>query len=302
VIKPTTPEAWANRVTKVLDVVLQGERFPVKVADVAIELSRQFFPDERIAHVRGENLPGFEGALLRVPGTSAWAILYNDSASSRGRINFTLAHELAHYFVHRERFPEGIRCSPDAVVRSEAANQHVEAEANTFASYLLMPFNDYRRQLGPDDPPTWEALSACAERYGVSLVAATLRWLKYTSKRAVLVLSRDGFVLWSRSSGDYRPLGFIGSRRGPVEVPTASPAARNDLKPGQHPMVEHAAGVWCAATAREMAIRSDSYDFTMSLLVLGPDPDDYPYELDDEEDDGMVSTSEFMRTPFAKPP
>jgi hypothetical protein len=43
-------------------------------------------------------------------------------------------------------------------------------------------------------------LSQCAERYDVSLIAATLRWLACTERRAVLVISRGGFILWARSS------------------------------------------------------------------------------------------------------
>jgi hypothetical protein len=37
-----------------------------------------------------------------------------------------------------------------------------------------------------------DMISHCADRYRVSLIAAVLRWLQYTARRAVLVISRDG--------------------------------------------------------------------------------------------------------------
>jgi hypothetical protein len=45
-----------------------------------------------------------------------------------------------------------------------------------------------------------DIISHCADRYRVSLIAALLRWPEYTERRAVLVVSRDGFILWGRSS------------------------------------------------------------------------------------------------------
>lgn len=61
---------------------------------------------------------------------------------------------------------------------------------------MTVPFS-----LLPDrSPATLAALKQCAERYNVSLIAAALRWLSYTTRRAILVNSRDGDILWARSS------------------------------------------------------------------------------------------------------
>jgi hypothetical protein len=45
-----------------------------------------------------------------------------------------------------------------------------------------------------------ELFSHCAERYGVSLTAAILKWLEFTPESALLVCSRDGFIDWAVSS------------------------------------------------------------------------------------------------------
>jgi hypothetical protein len=48
----------ANRISHVLNQVLGSERFPVAVDEVALELSRQWFPAEPVAKVQGEDLEG----------------------------------------------------------------------------------------------------------------------------------------------------------------------------------------------------------------------------------------------------
>jgi hypothetical protein len=185
----------------VLKQALGTDRFPIQVIDVARDLSKQYFPDDAITHIAGDNLPGFDGALLPAPkGQKGWGIIYNNALRSQGRINYTLAHEFGHYLAHRLKYPNGIRCAQDDIIRWEPDYRQLEHEANTFAAYLLMPFDDYRRQIAPDSSVSFEQISDCANRYGVSLIAAALRWIEYTATRAVIVVSRDGFILWSRSS------------------------------------------------------------------------------------------------------
>jgi hypothetical protein len=69
-----------------------------------------------------------------------------------------------------------------------------------FAATLLMPLDDSRRQITPKGQPNFDELSACATRYNVSLAAVILRWLRYTDRRAMIVVSRDGFMKWAWSS------------------------------------------------------------------------------------------------------
>src|SRR3546814_8565394 len=44
-----------------------------------------------------------------------------------------------------------------------------------------------------------DVLGACADRYGVSMTSAILKWLELTPQRAVLVMSQNGIVQWARS-------------------------------------------------------------------------------------------------------
>ena len=119
-----------------------------------------------------------------------WGIAYSKDISSLSRINFTLAHELGHYLVHRKDYPDGIQCSEDDVVQGL---RDIEREADQFTADLLMPFDDFRRQIHAWQAADISALSTCADRYGVSLLAATLRWISYTERRAVLAVSGTAF-------------------------------------------------------------------------------------------------------------
>lgn len=280
--QPSSPQGWASRISAVLSTALGEERFPVDVVTVAQEYSRHVFSDDPIAAVRGENLPGFEGALFRMPaGKKGWAIFYNDNISSQGRINFTLGHEFGHYLIHRLSYPEGIQCSAQDVVRWDSEYALIEQEANSFAANLLMPFNDFRSQIPATSKIDFDMLSHCTDRYGVSLIAAVLQWLKYTTKRAVLVVSRDGFILWSRSSESAWKTGaFFKTSQGAIEIPDTSLPLCHDLLKDNRASVTHPAGVWFPEEVLEMTIMADRYDFSISLLQLNDRPN---YILLEEE-------------------
>jgi hypothetical protein len=280
------PERWAGDITRVLNLVLGPDHFPINVIDVAREYSAQRFPGDSITLVEGAALPGFEGALYRAPaGKTGWGIVYNKAITSRGRINFTLAHEFGHYLLHRLAHPEGLRCGEQDVVRWDSKYGQIEHQANRFAAGLLMPLDDYRRQINSRAKVDLEMMSACATRYGVSLVAAILRWLSYTDRRAILVVSRDGYILWSRASEPALKTGaFFRTSGPPIEIPATSlvstPALGTDPRIG----VDHRAGVWLGEPVREMTIVAEQYDFAATLLLL-EDRDRYvPLEAEPEED------------------
>ncbi len=265
-----TPERWAHRLSHVLNSVLGADRFPVQVAQFAREYSHQVFPKDPVSAVLGDDLPGFDGALMKAPpGHIGWGIIYNDRIASPGRINFTLAHEFGHYLLHRTQFPDGLQCGEQDVVRWDSAYRQIEHQANVFAATFLMPLDDYRKQIPPDARIDLDMLGACADRYRVSLIAATLRWLEYTHRRAVLVIARDGYILWARASRSALKSGaFFRTSGPPIAIPPQSLAA-NALRDSTRSPTELDAGVWFAEPCSEMVVFSEAYDFTISVLQLG---------------------------------
>jgi hypothetical protein len=265
-----SPERWAIDISLVLNAVLGKDRFPVDVALVAREYSAQRYPDDPVSLVVGRSLPGFDGALYRAPaGKKGWGIFYNSAISSEGRINFTLGHEFGHYLIHRLAYPDGIRCGEQDLVRWDSEYGQIEHQANTFSAGLLMPFDDFRRQIPEADKVDLDMISHCADRYRVSLIAAVLRWLQYTARRAVLVVSCDGFILWSRASKPALRTGaFFRTSGPPIAIPADSLAGRQDMIVDGRAGVELPAGVWFAEPVREMTIFAEQYDFAVTLLLL----------------------------------
>ena len=135
-----------------------------------------------------------------------------------------------------------------------------------------MPIDDFRRQVSGQKVDL-DLLGHCADRYGVSLTAATLKWLEFTDRRAVLVAAREGFILWARSSEPAFKSGFYFRTRGlVVPVPDGSVAARAFGTTELRAPVELPAGVWFPnSPVTEMTIASDRFDMTLSLLMLQSD-------------------------------
>lgn len=276
-----TPERWAFEITHLLNAAFGVDRFPVDISTIACEYSKQRFPDDRIIGVRGDHLPNFDGALYPLPSKKGWAVIYNNAISSRGRINFTLAHEFGHYLLHRLKYPNGFECGQQKIARWDSEYGQVEHQANVFAANLLMPLDDFRRVVPSDAKIDLDVIRACAERYRVSLVAATLRWLNYTQKRAILVVSRDGFILWARSSEPALKSGaFFKTSNGPIEISPYSLPLNPRYLINDEGEMDHPKGVWLPEPVREMTVSAEQYDFSLSLLLLENTP---PRDFSDEE-------------------
>ena len=286
-----TPERWAFDITVLLNAVLGGERFPIDIPMIAREYTAKKWPDDPIISVKGDNLPKFDGALVKASSKKGWGIIYNNAMSSQGRINFTLAHEFGHYLLHRLAYPDGFYCSQEQVAWASEYGQ-IEHQANVFAANFLMPLDDFRRQIPERAKVDLEMIAHCADRYRVSLIAAALRWLHYTNKRAILVVSRDGYILWARSSTPALKTGaYFRTSAGPIEIPASSLAARQDMLLDNRAGVQHDARVWLNEPVREMTIFAEQYDFVISLLLL---EDTRPFSALQHDDDPMQDTYERM--------
>ncbi|QYO75602.1 ImmA/IrrE family metallo-endopeptidase [Devosia salina] len=260
------------------------DRYPVDVRSLALQYSVQRFPDSPIKRVEADDLDGFEGALL--PGETrknVWGILY-DSKQTAERARFTVAHELGHYLLHRDKQPKGFWCGEDVIVRREV--EGIEKEADTFAAFLLMPLHDFRALIPPDHKPTLEELGDCARRYGVSLTAAILRWLEYTNRRSMLVVSNEGFARWAKASGPaFRSGKFIRTRASVFELPGASLVATMGADVDPTVVVRQSAGVWFDEPVEESCIASSRYEMQLTLLHLGAQSArSWHSEAPDEED------------------
>jgi hypothetical protein len=289
---PSTPQAWAIHLSQLVKIFHDAhglDPFPIKVEPLAREYSRQVFPNEPITLVDGLELSGgFDGMLMpnpHVPGE--WGIVYNKAIRSPGRINFTLAHELGHYLLHRHISPSGIQCGSREMLDWRSELGAIEAQANTFASFLLMPLDDFRRQIA-GETTSLDLMRHLADRYEVSITAAILKWLDMTTQRAMLVVSRSGFIDWARSSDSLMKSGvFYRARQQITPLPEQSLAGGKGLAIGTYAETKHPRGVWPGnEDVHEMTIFSPTNEMTITLLLY---PDDAPnkrwaHDLDEPEE------------------
>lgn len=262
---------------------LWGMNFPVMPERIALEYSQQRYKSEPIATVTPQTIEGFEGALIKSREHSHWYVLYTPRDDLPGRENFTIAHELGHYLLHREG-ADRFECGQEDVLDEQGYRYwRREKEANTFASYLLMPMNDFREQV-KGQIISLDLLGHCADRYRVSFTAAALKWLEFTKDIAMLVVACDGYALWSKSSprAQEKHLWWKPGR----EIPRDALIARVSTSGRPDPVV-HPPGVWSYYDpTTEMAILSDHYDLQIAL-VLYPDTSTGPSHYETEPKDAF---------------
>lgn len=289
-----SPKRAATDMNTILRAVLGEERFPVDVEALAMEVSRNY-PDP-ITAVKGVDIDGFEGMLRARRKKPGWQILYNNEERYRGRQRFTLAHEFGHYLLHRKpltladyrdgELPDGFdfECVPMQSNQWKDAEKEREEEADTFASYLLMPIDDYRKQVTGTEM-SWALLGHVTSRYGVSLTAAARKWIEFTDRRAAMVVARDGYVLWGRaSSAAFKSGIFIPSG---MPIPDGSVVAQGPG--GQQSQSDQAigvpAGVWHFSrgteAVRELSVFSERLGLSITLLHF--ENEDPGREYDDDE-------------------
>ncbi len=270
---PLTAARAAHKLTHILDAFSAAHgttRFPVDVKELALGCAEVFGWKDPIARVEAANIRGFEGALFPSDDRREWTLLYNGGLKSSGRIRFTQAHELAHYILHRT-LRDSFECSEGDMLDWAPEDQGLEFQADEFASYLLMPLNDYRQQIA--NQVNLDLLGTCATRYGVSLTAAILKWLSYTDEKAVAIMSRDGFMQWASSSSRAARAGAFFRTRGQViSIPVGSISSDVRVE-SERVGVEVPATIWFRHAEegiglREMKLYSDHYDCTITLLVL----------------------------------
>lgn len=282
---PLSPKREAIQLVTLWRAV-KGDVFPVNAGALALNWSQQTAPSDPIGDLEAQELNGFEGGLFWLPTRKVWALLYQRHDNLPGRTNYTIAHEFGHYVLHRKQ-QQAFQCSQDSTLGVGA--KALEREADTFASYLLMPIDDFRAQVA-SQRVTLDVLSACASRYGVSMTAAILKWVEFTDEPVAVVKSSEGMVDWWRASSSAKNHCYSSLRRG-MELPASSLAAKPAIaiSPADYRVgIDHPPGIWFShVPTREMVISSDRYDMTISVLVL--DGRFGAQSLDEEPDQDMTT-------------
>lgn len=141
---------------------------------------------EEIARKRGLDVLSYElgddvSGLLAIKNGKG-TIGYNLS-EPKVRRRFTIAHELGHYELHKEK--SDLFIDKEFIYRSQHSprtvdHQVMEHEANYFASCLLMPTDQVRKELDKMDIDlfTEDGIKELAKKFEVSPTAMSLRITK----------------------------------------------------------------------------------------------------------------------------
>lgn len=136
--------------------------------DDPLQLVSRIAADQGIQILEAD-LYEISGALRKEGGR--WVIYVNRGDSQQRKL-FTVAHELGHYFVHRDlcdEFVDGQLVSRDEQDRYAAK----ELEANEFAGNLIMPEARVRERVAGQ--VTADTLQSLAKSFGVSTLAMETR-------------------------------------------------------------------------------------------------------------------------------
>ncbi|TPG43555.1 ImmA/IrrE family metallo-endopeptidase [Sphingomonas koreensis] len=110
--------------------------------------------------------------LIQPDGDDKFVIKVN-RFESKERQRFTIAHEIAHYLLHRDRINSGI---VDSVLYRSKLSSKIEAEANKLAADIVMPSESVFALMNElPKPITEDAIYNLATDFEVSKQAMAIR-------------------------------------------------------------------------------------------------------------------------------
>ncbi|SRR5216683_2143041 len=238
---------------------------------------------------------GAEARLARSPKLSF--IRVNKGIRELGRRRFAIAHELGHLLLQQS---SQIALCTDKNLVPFYANSPDEIEASVFAAALLMPDRFFEPLCGAPEP-SMGCVGELAERFQVTLTAASTRYMRFCPHRCCLVVSTDGKVRYHRKTDDF------GYFIAPREHLDPSTYAADFFKGERLPegMREVKATAWLEGkhidstkTIMEESIAMPSYGSVLSLLWVDKDIDRYvtgddEYEAEDEASDSRWSWNRY---------
>ncbi|HBZ14947.1 MAG TPA: ImmA/IrrE family metallo-endopeptidase [Pantoea sp.] len=159
--------------TEILPLNMMHLTNPAEVLEYARNLNINLVPFDLDSFIKKINivlerteLDDEVSGMLRKTDDGAWIITVN-SLHHIKRQRFTLAHELGHYFLHRNRALEFV----DKALYRSSHMDSMEYEANNFAGALLMP----REALTEFIVKYGATAELIAEHFNVSVLAAKIR-------------------------------------------------------------------------------------------------------------------------------
>ncbi|MFC7319843.1 ImmA/IrrE family metallo-endopeptidase [Halobacillus campisalis] len=150
----------------------------------------------------------FDACLVRDSSLLSPIIFVNTNMKSEGRINFSIAHELAHAIIpHHSN--KSFFCFIDDVNEENKVkmDKHLEKEANSFASNILLPNREFKKVISTLNYNFYNIIDI-SRRYKTSIVLVAKKWVEESNLEIAMVFSTNGKVDWAIKSDTF-PFGWI---------------------------------------------------------------------------------------------
>lgn len=230
---------------------------------------------------------GISGAIILAGGVAT--IIYSTEYNNEGFENFSIAHELGHWFLpgHPE---EIIKAGGTHLSRANfTQNTSIELEADHFASGLLLPSGLTRKflssnQIGLDGILSLAANARC------SVTAAAIRSAECGAYPVAVIVSRGQEIAYAFTSESFKNLGKLTFLRKGTPLPASATRrfnanAENVLRAGRV-VDETDLGTWFDGPSKikldEEVIGLGRYGYTLTVLSSERLPED-PLDEEDEE-------------------
>lgn len=161
----------------------------------------------------------FDARIEYFPDFNRFCIFYRNEGTIPGRVRFSLAHELGHYYLpeHQARLRDKIEHFSTSDFRSRDPH---EAEADEFAAALLMPRDLFIKKVKNFRQSVCDLrdLSTLAEQLQTSLTSTALRYCECDIEACTIIFSENGTIRWVKASTDMRYLrmSFVEGRNIPA--------------------------------------------------------------------------------------
>jgi hypothetical protein len=137
---------------------------------------------------KDDSIEGISGALLKVD--DQFGIMYSTFYDNKGFENFSIGHELGHYFLdgHVEKF-----FSSSDIHQSRAnffSSDQYEREADIFSSSLLMPEDMFKDNLWKFGKGL-DGIIGMADLCNTSLTATAIRYAELTDDFLIVIISSN---------------------------------------------------------------------------------------------------------------
>lgn len=175
-----------------------GERAELVVTELGINEPRHL-DVEAIAFDAGmrvtyRDMQGCEASLV---GIGNRAIATIRLSPHRGRVRFSIGHELGHWQMHRG---QSFVCRADDVGVNLASDRQLERQADEFASHLLLPTSLLLPAMKGLRTLTFREIDRVGGDFDASLLATALRIIRTNSFPAILASYGPGGLRWQMPS------------------------------------------------------------------------------------------------------